>query len=212
MIYGITGRKQHGKSTLAAAMRAAEPTFQTLSFAGALKNVCKTVFNLTNAQMEDGILKETPFPTPIILDDYLEALSYQTQLNLEPKGLIASTPRQILQHVGTGYVRACAPTYWLDIIERHLLIPGNYLIPDTRFLNESQLIKRHLGRVVRIVDLDRAATEAVDHHPSEAEMASIVPDWTLEFHHGDFKGIEKAANWLSKWPACSASVSLSLSE
>lgn len=196
-IYGITGSKQHGKSTLARMIQqeSHEP-YVILHFADALKRICKMVFNLSELDVNGDLEKERRLPQPVIIDNYLETLSDMTQLKLVPHQLTAETPRQILQYVGTNYVRSCCPTYWLDRVEAQLQLRDNIVLPDCRFQNEADLIRKYEGQIVRIVNLDRPTTG--DPHPSEMEMASIKADYSFQFHQGDFGGIRKAAGVLVK--------------
>jgi hypothetical protein len=86
------------------------------------------------------------------------------------------TPRQILQQWGTEVCRdSFHKDIWIHSLERKLG-SGNYVIPDTRFPNEINLIKRNGGQVWRVrrgrdpawfSRYRRDGKEPKDIHPSE---------------------------------------------
>lgn len=208
MIIGITANKSHGKDRFAnevlalAADRGWSGYINTKSFADRLKKGCVNVLGLPRPMFYDTHLKETPFDKPIALDDYLDRFSVEFELVLEKQGKFAKSPRQVLQYIGTEYVRSAQDDYWLVCLLRSLTscdecrrnvphecstklrgrasTPGIHLIPDCRYLNEASAIRSVGGKIVRIV---REGMPAPDLHQSEMEMSKIVADTTIYTLH-----------------------------
>jgi hypothetical protein len=117
MIVGILGKRNHGKDTFADVL--VKKGFVKLSFSDPLKQICKILFNLSEAQLHDPILKETIIET----------------WNL--------TPRQIFQKVGTDLFRNhFDEKIWLKLLlEKLKTFPNkNIVIPDIRFQDELDMI------------------------------------------------------------------------
>lgn len=208
MIVGITANKSHGKDRFAnevmgvATQRGWSGLVGTRSFADRLKTGCINVLGLPRAMFYDAHLKEALFEVPIELDKYLERFSAEFELALKPQGKLAKNPREVLQFIGTEYVRSEQDDYWLNSLLRGITTchdcrrnvphecsvrlkgrattPGLHLIPDCRFLNEAEAIKSVGGKVIRIV---REGMPEGDGHRSEMEMALIEPDVTILTPH-----------------------------
>src|ERR1700676_2560672 len=71
MIYGITGKKQAGKDTLAKALKLENPKFVVLHFADHLKALCADIFGLGDYQLNDSIGKEEDLPQGVEMDQWL---------------------------------------------------------------------------------------------------------------------------------------------
>lgn len=183
MIFGITGNKRHGKDTLARAVQHLDPEYQILHFAGPLKEIAQEVYLLTHAQCHDDAAKEFPFAHPINLDDGLGMLRALVGEAVQPRGLVARTPRQLMQYLGTDYVRSVYPTFWIDkVAERLNLIrhhgTGKALVPDLRFHNEAATIRAAFGMIVRVVRVDFPVS--TDPHESERQIAELREDIRVE--------------------------------
>lgn len=183
-VYGISGLKNHGKDTLARLMQrerealGISPAFHTTHFAYELKRLCMVIFGLTEAQVYDQDLKEVPLSTPIEMDEYLGLMRKHTDLNIQPAGKLASSPREVMQFFGTEYVRKTEDRYWLTCVLKVIKEKGNFvLIPDTRYPNEADALRSIGGRVIRVRRLD--LPEGTDGHSSETELTKIDPDLYL---------------------------------
>jgi hypothetical protein len=189
MILGICGRKEHGKDTFADILMAAAPGYERLAFARRLKDMCVAVFGLSEAQVSDKMGKETPLPEPVMLDSLLYQMREWSRLaGIREHGLVAKTPRQILQFVGTEYIREADPNYWVDWVADRLarLGPsGDAVITDVRFPNEADMIRHAGGKVLRVLRLAKEMEgAAAPEHPSEA--LDFKPDYTIALTEGDF--------------------------
>jgi hypothetical protein len=189
--YGIAGRKGHGKDTFAKMVCRSRPEFVILHFADALKQILVDVFNLNPRQLEDSRLKEAPFAFPIEIDAFLPQLRATTNLEMEPAGKVATTPRQLMQLVGTDYVRRVQDDFWirrlLVEIERHDYV----LVADVRFRNEAAAIRTVSGKIIKIIRLDSGA-EAVAEHSSEAEIDNIGAEVVVNAAKGDLCPLQAA--------------------
>ena len=191
ILVGVTGGKFHGKDTFANYVRSADDGFQINHFAWPLKEMCAFVFNLHMDLFTDPNLKEKTFDVPIPIDRYLKKLSKYTDLTFEDRGLVANTPRELLQCVGTNYVRAADSTYWITQGERLIKNTPKLIIPDVRFPNEEDRIRSNGGWVIRIFRIDMPASG--DGHDSETEMDSIRANVTLGVKTGDLSISERVA-------------------
>ena len=135
MIIGICGLIGSGKGTVAD-MLEKEHSFVKVSFADSLKDVVAAVFR---------------WPRELLEGDTEESRAWREQVDtwwankLKMPNL---TPRWILQQWGTEVCRVgFHDDIWIASIERKLDSNINYVIPDTRFPNEIDLIKKLGGQV-----------------------------------------------------------------
>lgn len=182
-LYGIAGQKRHGKDTFARLVQEANPEFQITHFAKSLKRMANSIFGLTDAQMNDDRIKEARLERPIYMDDHVEAIRLATGLNIQPHGKVAHTPRECMQYFGTDFVRSVQDNYWIQQVRDEISDGRQYLIPDTRFLNEGAAIHGEGGRIVMVVRID--AEPSKDQHASETEMLKLQPDLVVGARTGD---------------------------
>ena len=193
MIVGITGKKEHGKDSFAALVKAYNNDFQILRFADDLKLMASQIFNIDLALMHSTAGKTYTFGAPIVMDDYIELMQDITGLAIQPKDIQAPTLRNLLQFFGTDYVRSVEDLYWVTRVTSKIV--GPTLIPDTRFPNEEAGIRALNGKIVRINRID--APVSTDSHSSETLMDSIKADVTLGTVTGKYILQEMAAQSLS---------------
>jgi hypothetical protein len=148
MIIGIAGPKNSGKDTFANRFKLYIPCI-TRAFAEPLKKTCKELYLLTDEQLNNREQKE----------------QIDSRWGL--------SPRQILQQVGTDYVRKqLGSDFFLKHFEfwyKKQLPNTNVIIPDVRFQNEVDLIHRLGGKVVYIY---RPLT-TIDSHESEISATQL---------------------------------------
>lgn len=146
-IIGISGKKQHGKDTIADYL-VHNYMYRKMSFADPLKKVCSVIFGFTKEQMSDSKLKETP----------------------DARWKVS--PRQALQFVGTDLFRnhfgalcpAVSEHIWVEAMRSRIDKRELTVIPDIRFKDELDLIHELGGIVVNVV---RDSVESTDKHVSE---------------------------------------------
>lgn len=154
MLIGLIGKKYSGKDTFGNFL-IQYYQFHKKAFADPLKECCKTLFHLSDEQLNDCELKET------IISEW----------NL--------SPRQIMQKVGTDLFRNhFHEEFWLKLFEiwykehSHL----NIVCTDVRFENEAELIKKLGGILIKI---DRPIQFMdYDNHESEQLLFNLY-DFTI---------------------------------
>ena len=114
--------------------------------------------------------------------------------------------RSILQYVGTDVIRQKRPEYWVDFLVGIFEMFGDnwdyVLIPDCRFPNEIELLKKYGFDVTTIrifrPNFDNGLTDEQKAHPSETAMDGYDFDYTIENpgNLGEFNFI--LADWMSK--------------
>lgn len=196
-VFGISGQKGHGKDTLARLMQKECESFHITHFAAELKRLSKLIFGLTDAQMHDQDLKEAPLGRPVEMDSFVPYMQSRTGLSIQPCGKIAKTPREVLQFFGTEYVRRARDSYWVDCVLREVHEKVDFvLVPDTRYLNEMEALRRIGGKVIKVQRL--GLPEGTDGHTSETEMAKINPDLFLATVTDNFALQTKVAKLISE--------------
>ena len=189
MIIGLAGKAGSGKDSFADVM-VEHMGFKKLFFAKNLKEMCKSVFDLTDWHVYEQEGKETTFEKPLILNPYHLSNIYfwiteKTPLvKVSPNGLSVSikkyweessisfnSPRELLQFVGTEVCRECySRDYHIDVVYAQIKTQ-NYVISDARFSNEREVIKKWEGFNIKIIDPDQEDQDAgISNHASESEM------------------------------------------
>ena len=203
MLIGVAGEKFSGKDTFAKTFTNVADGLgvgmKTDHFARALKEICSSVFNVPMSFFTDVSLKEAPFNTPIIIDDYIDMLSLATGLNIRPRGLVADTPRRLLQYVGTEYVRKVKNSYWMDKMAEVADHHDNLIIPDARFDNEVEFVINRGGILFEILRIDKKKEgDTKDVHASESGVSHV--DIQLGVKTGDLAITYMAATCLLTTP------------
>jgi hypothetical protein len=150
VLIGLIGLKQSGKDTFADYL-VEKHHFRKLAFAEPVKQICQTMFILTEAQLNDPHQKEVV--------DARWGLS----------------PRQMMQKVGTDMVRQMwGNDFWVKNMDiRHRQMNHDVVVSDVRFPNEAQWVRDRGGLLVRI---DDGRGQSTDSHSSETAQASIQED------------------------------------
>jgi hypothetical protein len=190
MIIGLAGKAGSGKDSFADVL-VEKMGFEKLFFAKNLKEMCKSVFDLTDWHVYEQEGKETKFENPVILNPYHLAniffwitektpdvkvnkhgLSLSIQKFWESGRVTFDSPRVLLQFVGTEICRECySKDYHIDVVHAQIK-DKDYVISDARFTNEREVIKKWEGFNLKIIDPDQEEGETVglSGHASESEM------------------------------------------
>lgn len=128
------------------------------------------------------------------MDDYLVAMSCEVGFIIQPAGLVAHTPRRILQYFETEYARRVGDGYWVDRLMANVKAYPRVLLPDTRFLKEVEGIRAAGGRVVKIVRIDLPAHG--DEYVSEQSIDLIEPDLLIGVKTDDYGIVNGVARHL----------------
>jgi len=141
-LIALAGKKYSGKDTAAACLVDCHG-FVRYAFADPLKDVCRSLFLFDHAQLH-GHLKDV----------------------VDPR--YGQTPRQLMQKLGTDFVRdQVSPTFWVDRFRSWYATQPpctNVVVSDVRHQNEVDVIKS-LGGCVCCVH--RAVPIEPDPHSSE---------------------------------------------
>lgn len=141
----------------------------------------------------------------VLVIHYADLLKYICKTFFGWDGNKDEVGRHILQYVGTDVIRKRAPDYWVDFVAGFLEIfvdEWDYvLIPDTRFPNEVDLMKRKFEathvRVVRPNFVSPLTAEQQD-HPSEVALDEYIPDWFLE-NNSNMESLKETVNtWIKE--------------
>ncbi len=181
MIIGITGKAGAGKDTVADLL-VREHGFVKVALADPMKRFCKEVLGFTTEQLwgpsEMRNAPDTRLPWPGGFNSHL-------------------TPRFALQQLGTEWGRACYEDVWIDYavrVAQKLSVEGGYtysaklglehawrpgdenwfspvVIPDVRFRNEFEAIRKAGGYVLKITRPGAGLDGAAGAHVSETESA-----------------------------------------
>lgn len=165
MIIGICGLIGSGKGTVADIL-ISEQGFKKVSFADSLKDAVATVFS---------------WPRHLLEGDTKESREWREQVDkwwADRLGIPTLTPRWVLQYWGTDVCReGFHQDIWIASLERKILSEsGNYVIPDTRFPNEIEMIQRLRGEVWQVqrgnnpgwfTNYQNTKVAPTDIHPSE---------------------------------------------
>jgi hypothetical protein len=196
MIIGVAGPAQHGKDTFAKYLMMHDTTysFTRISFADPLKRELIEKFNLTEWHFYTNEGKKAIIPGLF-----------------EPNTNIPMTSRRLLQWWGTDVMRAICPDYWTNKMENELVDlkavgVDDVIIPDTRFINEIEMIKANGGMMVKVemtingvVQEPRVDGNAALNHKSESDWKTWDSwDLVVRAEKGDMQTIEIEALSLLK--------------
>lgn len=190
----IHGPKQSGKSTIAYRL-VSDHSFDTISFATSLKDMCKHILKtldciITDEHFEDGDLKES-----IVINNDGEQFMFN-------RGgmLLAMTYRQVLQYVGTELFRNQFHTdIWAGSVCGAIRDSINnpyrrgIVIPDMRFPNECDFVENFLKQFGKMAELTTVAVQRPgyggnDAHASETSMKGHTFDVVIN-NDGDLKDL-----------------------
>ena len=156
MIVGITGKKGHGKDTVGALF--VDNGFERDFFAAPIKEAVKVALNMSDDQVHGTVdVKET-------VDDRYGV-----------------TPRWAMQSLGTEWGRTLIheDVWAIACLSRiETAEDPDWVITDTRFINEARIIREHGGIIVKVVR-PGANTGEFEDHPSERQIDLIEPDYTI---------------------------------
>lgn len=183
-ILAFTGKRGHGKSTAAEAL-VKEFGYVHLNFADPLRQVCNIAYGVTFEEMLHPVMKEQPVTYP----------------DGEPRWPYRS-PRELLQYIGTDMFRAFIDDTWvqawaISVGKAQAAGAPGVVCSDCRFLNEAEKVRSLGGKIIRIDDPRKKATDAASLHQSETEIDLIVPNWTIRNDRG-VRDLELAALMMSE--------------
>lgn len=183
-LIGISGKKQHGKDTIADHL-VANYGFTKVRFADAVREVALDIDPLVSAATIAGALRTYR------LSDFVESQGWD-EAKKHPE------VRRTLQRVGTEAIRKQMPDFWTTVaLQKAHEVNGPVVICDVRFKNEVEAVDAWEPgsptiRVIRpgMPDNDDHISEtALDDYPFEHV---IMNDGTIEDLH------RKVDQWLTR--------------
>ena len=200
-IISLSGPIKSGKDTLADYAISMGLASGKVSFAGPLKKICMKTFNLLPEQVYEQKYKEMLFLEPLVLNyGHLISINkcleeydiplpekldycclYYTDNNNKPLvGTLLTSPRHILQFIGTEYIRNCIDSEWhIKAAFSKKEIPFNSInstlyVTDARFPNEIEFIKKNFNAKTFYIHRDEAE-EIMNKsaHPSELKLKEV---------------------------------------
>jgi len=199
-IIALIGPKQAGKDEAARILRKENKIQGKIAFAMPLKLLCSEIFNIDLKNFDDPDLKEKPFDTPITLDTRLlrkiknkcmqivEEYDYTNGLRKYNSGKISvtgidgrqiKTPRELLQVIGTNFIRDRLYKNWHveaafnDEITKLLDPDGIYAVTDARFTNELDYLYEKFG-------IDELVTYYIERPKAEKQLKKATHQSELE--------------------------------
>lgn len=157
-VIGVTGRKYHGKDSVARELAASG--YAVVRFAGPLKAMLRAFYR------EHGV-------DEIIIDRKIEG-----DLKEHPCPFLrGKTPRHAMQTLGDEWGRQLiADDLWIESLRYRLEPHDKVVVPDCRYANEADLLKRTGARLWRVEANQRVAPTAGSSHASETEVGSLPVD------------------------------------
>ncbi len=137
MIIGICGLIGSGKGTVADIL--VEQGFTKVSFADKLKDGVSTIFGWDRSLLEGDT------------DESREWREQEDSFWTEETGRTI-TPRIVLQEFGTECMRDGFDNgVWVSLLKKYMIDnPSNYVVPDVRFRNEQNMIRKLGGKVWQV--------------------------------------------------------------
>lgn len=179
-IIGFTGKAGSGKDT-AVDYLVTRHGFVKHGFSSALYEEVSTAFGVTTERLKERATKE-------VMQDWLTLRTCSDKAFVEM--ILASkekdldtwcSPRYVLQRWGTEYRRVQDDRYWIMQMDSFADRAASYgkpgiAVPDCRFENEARWVLGQGGVVVRI---SRPGITPVAEHSSEAELPSVLVDFSI---------------------------------
>lgn len=180
-IIGLVGLKGSGKSAAFRFIQELAPLrmpVTEMKFAGLLKEACSIASGLSIDYFEDAVLKEAQLNKPIKFD--LEACNKILKVfNLEPRmeniSMMFSTPRKMMQIVGTEILRAQNPLIHIEKMLENMPDEGLVVVTDLRFINEFNALQNKFGEDFYpfYVERPKAEMNSIGNHASETQPKKL---------------------------------------
>ena len=169
MVIGFAGRCRSGKTVLSEVCE--KYGYQRLSFALPLKQLCADILDISIDELNRA--KNENIPIEITIGkDVCEILSEETNIPIGTTteicdGKYLHTVRDMLQFIGTDYIRKYNSDWHVNRIREMIKDNVNYVIDDVRFPNEKRMIEE-LGGDCWFVT--RTTLDNVSNHKSETSI------------------------------------------
>ena len=169
MVIGLCGRLGSGKTELSKICE--KYGYQKLYFALPLKQLCADILDISIDELNKAKIENTPIELTIN-DDICGILSTETEIPLDItkelcNGKYIHTVREMLQFIGTDYIRKYNKNWHVNKIHEMIDENINYVLDDVRFPNEKKLIDDLGGDCWFVV---RPKLDNISNHESETSI------------------------------------------
>lgn len=197
VVLAFTGPKGCGKTT-AANYIASEVGGTVLAFAEPLKKMCMEAFELTSGQVYTAQKDEELFPHKMFRAKELRRIVQYMERELD---LVApghgfrwkkvpanewpekefSTPRQILQWVGSELIHTIYEPFHCKMLGSKIKGEGLFLIDDLRYVLEYDYLKS-LCPVLRVIEIKgrKEKEKGKEEHSSESDWKKIKAGYSID--------------------------------
>lgn len=189
MVIGFAGRCRSGKSELAHVCEAYG--YELVCFATPLKKLCSEILNMSIDELNQAKNDGTEISMELN-EEVCRTLSNKCVIDHDITrsiclGKTMHNVREMLQFIGTDYIRKYNPSWHVDRTRETILSnqTKNYVIDDVRFKNEKKMIDELGGECWYIT---RPTLSNVSNHESETSITwldcfdkIIVNDSTLSY-------------------------------
>lgn len=182
MLITLSGIKRSGKDSCADIL-VKRYNFHKIALADPLREICSKVFDIPLDTFLNDNTKESPFLYPIQITEsdlgHFEAIienewgftidEMQHNALYEHLGVTFGNPRQMLQYIGTEFIRGCIDdNLFLKLADKRIdRLEGNVVVTDVRFHVEQEWAKNKNALMCLI---KRPSLEQKDAHISENQL------------------------------------------
>ena len=212
-LIGITGRKRSGKDSLATIIKDySREEYTRVSFADPMRQIMEEVclfprpYNYETMKEEPVLVLDTTesFFKPMVVKmlsynadnpdeihkNGIKFMKFSLQFNKR-----RFSPREFLQKLGTEFGREqLGENIWVDMLISSLDKEKSYIIPDVRFDNEAEAIRKAGGKVIKVIRPSLEEGPVEDNHSSEAGVyKGLISDTLIADSLSEMK-----RKWISK--------------
>jgi len=173
-IIAFFGEAGSGKDTLTNEL-VRDHNYRRLAFGDALKTILSETYAIPIRYFNDRTLKDAHFDVPVfhtpLLHSHLEQFfnQYSTNKFVDYKEFKFSSPREMMQLVGTEIFRESDSAIWCKILESKLHDGGKVVISDGRFIDERIWLRKNGAKLIRIL----RPTKQLMTHKSENDLGKL---------------------------------------
>ena len=162
MIIGISGKMHSGKDTLAGIIQHLYPEYEIVPFAKKLKQMASILLNV-----DEELFNNHDFKNSTLGPEWNWKMD-NNRLHKQ-EGDSAMTVREFLQFLGTDALKeGLHPNVWINALFSKDY--KNVIIPDVRFPEEAEAIKKRGGILIRIERDKKTMQKVNEFHKSEVSL------------------------------------------
>jgi len=188
-IVAFFGEAGSGKDTLTNSL-VKNYDFKRFAFSDELKRILSITYSIPIRYFNDRKLKDDSFPIPIFHNEmHHKALEnffcdHSNNPFVEFSEYKFSSPREMMQLVGTEIFRAADPLYWCKVIEAQIRDEERVVISDGRFEDERNWINLYNSQLILIKRNSKNGTK----HKSENDFGNDDEYDTIIHNDGSLIG------------------------